>query len=77
MDFSIQILGGSRRIFPPGVTAGPPDQPSEIFLPSLSHPQVHLSSLVHGPGGVEWERRHLQQREYEGRHVESDLKLPH
>ena len=66
MDFSLQILGGSWRIFPGGIIVGPPDKSAELFLPSLSHPQVQLPGLVHGPGGVERERRHLQQCEYEG-----------
>ena len=69
MDFSLQILGGSWRIFPGGTIVGPPDKSAEIFLPSLSHPQVQLPCLVHGPGRVEWERRHLQQCEYEGQRV--------
>ena len=66
MDFSLQILGGSWRIFPGGIIIGPPDKPTKILLPNLSHPQVQLPSLVHGPSGVEWQRRHLQQCEYAG-----------
>ena len=54
MDFSLQILGGSWRIFPGGIIIGPPDKPTKILLPNLSHPQVQLPSLVHGPSGVEW-----------------------
>merc|ERR1712203_1172628 len=56
-----EILGGSWRIFPGGIIVGPPDKSAELFLPSLSHPQVQLPGLVHGPSGVERERRHLQQ----------------
>ena len=78
MDFSLQILGGSGRIFPGGIIVGSPDKSTEIFLPGLSHPQVQLPGLVHGPGGVEWERRHLQQCEYEGQQTSVVyLKLDH
>ena len=78
MDFSFQILGGSGRIFPGGIIVGSPDKSAEIFLPSLSHPQVQLPGLVHGPGRVEWERRHLQQCEYEGQQTSVVyLKLDH
>ena len=77
MDFSLQILGGSWRIFFGGIIVGPPDKSTEIFLPNLSHPQVQLPSMVHGPSWVEWKRHHLQQSEYESLHDKSDLKLAH
>ena len=55
-----QVLGGAWRVQPGGVVAGPGHQPPGLLLPRLPHPQVRLPCLVHGPGGVERERRHLQ-----------------
>ena len=55
-----QVLGGAGRVQPGRAAAGPGHQPPGLLLPHLPHPQVRLPGLVHGPGGVERERRHLQ-----------------
>ena len=55
-----QVLGGAGRVQPGRAAAGPGHQPPGLLLPRLPHPQVRLPGLVHGPGGVERERRHLQ-----------------
>ena len=65
LELFLQILGGARCLLPGGADAGPRDQPPAVLLPQLSDHQVRLPGLVHGSSRVEWQRRHLQQCEYQ------------
>ena len=66
---NMQVLGGAGRVQSGGAAAGPGHQPPGLLLPRLPHPQVRLPRLVHGPCGVEWQRRHLQQCQCLMRHI--------